>query len=476
MEVIMKGIFKLFGIIVLVAIIGFSMVTCDDGGGGEGGGGNGNGSNQQEEYPNINITPIGNTLTINDVQVYKQHSNNGEYYYEEYTKSGIVELTHLQYIDYNAYSNFLNGINDYNNIYKTCLISEAINSNPSVKIMNGKLSVNLGTPKSGFLTLMSNYYHYLNNWSNLYEGVIDGFDGSVSPSDAKFFTLYNFNNIDEYENVIISLTKSSGGYVYVDKDVTISIVINKNSYKISYKKGWNKLEIEDEGTTDKWVIDEALGIISGTITLTDVPNPAPNVQLSVSGNDYYSGSYWNGNTYLTLSGSGTQTVNWSIPIRGDNFSPSNGSFSLNVTTSDSDRFSFQISATNPINISSANTSGINLGTVSLKTLTLKGTINVTYKGQLVPYVYITAYIYPNAGGSVSLNLPSAGTSWQITMPASTSDSPEEVTIGVLGLGLGESESYSFIKGDVIPTSGTVMVSKNDTEKTGIVLDLGNITE
>ena len=41
----MKNVFKLFGIIALVAAIGFSMVACEDGvGGGGGGGGGGSGS------------------------------------------------------------------------------------------------------------------------------------------------------------------------------------------------------------------------------------------------------------------------------------------------------------------------------------------------------------------------------------------------------------------------------------------------
>jgi hypothetical protein len=45
MEVFMKNTIKLFGIIILVAIIGFSFAACDDGSGDNGGGNGGGGGN-----------------------------------------------------------------------------------------------------------------------------------------------------------------------------------------------------------------------------------------------------------------------------------------------------------------------------------------------------------------------------------------------------------------------------------------------
>ena len=57
----MKNLYKVFGLIVLVAIIGFSFAACGGGGGGDdgdgGGGGNGNG------YLTINGLPSGSSLS-----------------------------------------------------------------------------------------------------------------------------------------------------------------------------------------------------------------------------------------------------------------------------------------------------------------------------------------------------------------------------------------------------------------------------
>jgi hypothetical protein len=43
-EFVMKNFFKLFGVIALAAVIGFSMAACDTGGGGGGGGNTGGGT------------------------------------------------------------------------------------------------------------------------------------------------------------------------------------------------------------------------------------------------------------------------------------------------------------------------------------------------------------------------------------------------------------------------------------------------
>jgi len=111
-----------------------------------------------------------------------------------------------------------------------------------------------------------------------------------------------------------------------------------------------------------------LGDITGTITLTDVPNPAPLVFISVSStasNQWSSGKSW---INLT-SGSGTLTgINWSIPIYyKDNFFPSNGIFTLYVRPVGSINET-KISIQGYKNISGPSVNVGNLGTVSLNIL------------------------------------------------------------------------------------------------------------
>jgi len=428
----MKGIFKLIGVIALVAIIGLSMTTCDDSSGGGGGGGN-------SEYEIL--TPIGNILTINDVQVYYRLYRDYEKYYEEYTKPGTVELTNTYYYDYDGY---LAGTNPSMN--SSGAINAIIDGSPSVKIMNGKLSISLGTPKSNFMSLISSYLHISGNYGY-----------SINPSNAKFFMFRPcFFNVDEYGNALTEIINYGIMYFYFNEDVTISY----GSDVISLKKGWY---CDFTNEPNRWDIEEPIDNISGKITLTDITNltntvgSAPVVRLYCRNNSGLLGS-----TYLTFSGSDTQTIKWSIPIYEDNSIPCTGNFFMDINPKDDYRSRFTISIPSTKNIDSTNKSNIDLGTVSLKTLTLKGTI--TYKEQSVSYCRIIASTSDfTSGGYIELNSPTVGASWQIIIPASTSSSSEQVKIRVNGE-------------DVTPTSGAVMVNKDDTEKTGIVLNLGNITE
>jgi len=164
-----------------------------------------------------------------------------------------------------------------------------------------------------------------------------------------------------------------------------------------------------------------IGTITGTITLTDVPNPAPQVRIQVEGGDY--DGWWYGDSRLTISGSGTvSNISWSIPIYGDDgFSASEGRFILWVGNNNG----FRVNIPTTPQINSANESGISLGTVSIRSITLSGTINVTCNGQPVPYVRIGAIDSSdwswNYLGSTDLRSPSANAAWSITVAAITSD-------------------------------------------------------
>jgi hypothetical protein len=205
-----------------------------------------------------------------------------------------------------------------------------------------------------------------------------------------------------------------------------------------------------------------IGEISGTITLTNVPNPAPQVRILVSGGNGV--SWWNGSNYIDLSSGNYTNLSWSIPLRGENgFSSSdNVYFYLDIEPVGGGN-EFSIGIPTPTTISSANQSGIALGSVSIKSITLSGTINVTLDGQQVPNVRINAY--GGWVGWVDLS-PAASASWSITMGAPSS--AEDVYFDVLGY----DANWNYLFGRSV--ASPVQIDNSTTSITGIVLNIGNI--
>ncbi|WP_461256089.1 hypothetical protein [Treponema sp. R80B11-R83G3] len=109
-----------------------------------------------------------------------------------------------------------------------------------------------------------------------------------------------------------------------------------------------------------------IGVITGTITLTEVPSPTPLVYISVSGSNGY--NQWNSNKSRINLGAGSDTftnINWSIPIyNNDNFFASTGNFTLYVRPVGG-RDESQINIPGTKNINSVNANVGNLGTVSI---------------------------------------------------------------------------------------------------------------
>jgi hypothetical protein len=223
-----------------------------------------------------------------------------------------------------------------------------------------------------------------------------------------------------------------------------------------------------------------IGEITGTITLTDVPNPAPNVQITAqlpNGDDYY-GYY--GSARITFSGSGTVTnIHWAIPIYEyesgniNNFTSSTVQFSLSIRSGGLIGTSIPIPTTKTINSLNANVGS--LGTVSIKTITLSGTINVTNNGQPVPpktIFQIQAVGKDELGNLRSYGalgaLPTSLTAnapWSITIPAFSSST--QVSFLVSGSSL---DGGFYFSGEL--SSPTVNVY--NTNVSGISLNL-NIT-
>jgi hypothetical protein len=212
-----------------------------------------------------------------------------------------------------------------------------------------------------------------------------------------------------------------------------------------------------------------IGDITGTITLTDVPSPAPQVWISVSGNNEY--DWWGtSGSRLNISGTGTVTnISWSIPVyENDNFFASTGNFYLYISSGNN---GFNISIPTTPYISNANANVGSLGTVSIKSITLSGTINVTYNGQPVPYVQISAY--PENGGygsSTELTSPGSNASWSITMPAFNSST--QIYFSVNGYQDRYGNNQLFYRGVTLNPP----IYASNTNVTGINLNVGNIAD
>jgi len=224
-----------------------------------------------------------------------------------------------------------------------------------------------------------------------------------------------------------------------------------------------------------WLISSSQGIkigeITGTITLTEVPNPAPQVYIYVQGND--GNKSWNSyKSRINLgSGSGTLTdISWSIPIYDSNDSsiPSTGKFFLWVEPVDSNNM-FSVEIPDAININNVNANVGSLGTVSIKTIILRGTVNVTYNGTAVPLVeIITRDQSNNTLSSKSLTSPGANASWSIIMQALKSST--QVDFEVIGYSTNGDETLFYKK--ITPVPAVIVYNTNVSE---ITLNIGNIS-
>jgi predicted small secreted protein len=208
-----------------------------------------------------------------------------------------------------------------------------------------------------------------------------------------------------------------------------------------------------------------IGEITGTITLTDVSSPAPQVYISVEGGSGY--NYWWGESRINLSSGNYTNLSWSIPLYADDgFSPSNGNFRLYVQSAGSNN-GFRVDIPATPNISSANANVGSLGAVSIKSITLSGTITVTHNGQRVPYVQIAADTNEQWWiGSTELTSPAAANAqWSMTLPAINSS----VTFRVYGYQDRNHNVQLFSK-----ELETPVVNVSGANVPGIVLNVGDV--
>jgi len=234
--------------------------------------------------------------------------------------------------------------------------------------------------------------------------VLPGLFGTMSPAMTMNDWCLNVtgNQPRTYDQLV-----KDGFVLYKDKNLktpfTGSDILNENIVVYS------ESSINGQG--------KKTGDITGTITLTDIPNPAA-AKIFIHGSSYGGrNNWWDANGRINISSAtGTSpTLNWSLPMYETSLTPnSQTTFELIVLPGDSLK-SYTVSVPTKKTISDANANVGDLGTVSVKGVTLSGTINVTHNGQPVPYVEIYAN-YPVQGplGITCLYSPEPNAPWSVT--------------------------------------------------------------
>jgi len=209
-----------------------------------------------------------------------------------------------------------------------------------------------------------------------------------------------------------------------------------------------------------------IGEITGTVTLTDIPNPATTkVYISCF---RWSQKWWIANRKIDISeAAGTiAPLNWSLPVYESFGFDLESTFEIIVLRGDLLR-AYTVPVPIKKIISNANANVGDLGTVSIKGVTLSGTITVAHNGQPVPYVVIQAD-FPGWGmlGITDLDSPEPNAPWSITF--GPNPNPDYVVeFRVIGY-TGRNGDYIFQKLFFADDLGVAIVDNQSVS--GIALD------
>jgi len=167
---------------------------------------------------------------------------------------------------------------------------------------------------------------------------------------------------------------------------------------------------------------EDYNVISGTITITDIPTPQPDVYIFVFSYSHY----WGERVKINMNNvnGSNATLSWSIPV-DDDFIP-NQDYGIGIQwypIGNNEVFSKTL--LNPIKIGKDKKLG-NIGTISIKTITISGTINVTLNEETIPKIELIATEpYNYTMFKIVFYNPAPNTEWSVTLLAF--DPPKEVS-------------------------------------------------
>ena len=157
------------------------------------------------------------------------------------------------------------------------------------------------------------------------------------------------------------------------------------------------------------------GRITGTITLTYIPDPGTKVHIVNLG--FKDGDMWTLTGKINLNGKGIvgENLKWSVPAY-DTFIPNTTStFILYVLPEDS-MYPFELLHQTTNVISKPNENIGHLGDREIKGVKLSGTIDITYKGEPVPYLEIhTLEAREMLNNATFLSYPKKDAPWSVTL-------------------------------------------------------------
>jgi hypothetical protein len=242
--------------------------------------------------------------------------------------------------------------------------------------------------------------------------------------------------------------------IYVDDEVYVTAI------QLDGEEGNKQLNVGSLGQ-----VSLASITLSGTISVKHNGQTVDRVEISANTKNYWGLGY----TQLTSPGN---DASWSITIPAFTsstevfFSVRGYEVSGGYNSTWTQLFSMDDVPTSPAAVTAYNSNvgniAITLGDV--ETITLSGTINVTYNGQRVPKVEISAYTQQQGGlGYTELSSPASGASWSITMLPLETDT--EVYFWVYGYD--ENWNQLFSTNSASTTPATVTAYNGNVENIAI---------
>jgi hypothetical protein len=298
---------------------------------------------------------------------------------------------------------------------------------------------------------------YSYNLDEMYQGIFNSPSHAITLNDwyrqARFWENRSF---DQW-------SQSEGKYLYKEKELqtrfTGSDMVNENTV------------VYGDFADFHWA-GEKIGAVTGSITLTDIFDPAPKVWIR----RYKEGEPWWFVGKITMNAvTDTQaTLDWSIPTYTSYFTPPvENRFALFVLPYRSN-YGLEVSIPTPKTIDSADTDVGSLGMVSIKGVTvLSGTITITNNGQPVPYVGIFAnYDVHGTIQDTYLSSPGPNAPWSMILgPSSNSEREIEFHIWCFSKENGTASDMLLDK-----SSGVKVTIIGQDDISDIVLDLGDIAD
>ena len=239
------------------------------------------------------------------------------------------------------------------------------------------------------------YYYTVDEFQG---GLFNGMSPSLSMNDWFLNMSYPSSDYDSWaKNQKISIYKDGK----LQKPFSGADLINENSVFYCERS------LNGQG--------KKTGQITGTITITDIPYSGTKVQIRNYSFSQFPDSWWNLCKKINIgsvTGAGA-TLNWSLPVYENFKTNSECTFELIVLPGDSLN-TYTIAVPNKILLGDINDK-VDVGTISVKGVTLSGTININYNGKPVPYLELYAN-YPVQGtlNVTCLSSPGANTPWSLT--------------------------------------------------------------